>query len=170
MTEQGDSIQHSDSRAYTFNSPEKYSLFFFPSRLLFCCKTLHWNGAFFLCRSSLVLFPFQFDLQAACYNEIMTVGSIVNIKTTGFELPFLPPVRLSASVLNLPPFISDVEEFSLFVRSVHQSIHQIPSLSAFAFCYSSSSLVIQSLSTGSFMKHTQILLIFKCFLLIMSHI
>ena len=84
-------------------------------------------------RNSLVVFPFQFELQAACYNEIMTIGSIVNIRTTGCELLFLPCQRLFASLLAFSPLISEVEEVPLFVRPLSQSRHWIPSLSTFAF-------------------------------------
>uniref|UniRef100_A0ABI7YAB5 Helicase like transcription factor n=1 Tax=Felis catus TaxID=9685 RepID=A0ABI7YAB5_FELCA len=71
-------------------------------------------------RTTLIICPLSvlsnwiFELQAACYNEMMTIGSIVNIRTTGCELLFLPCQRLFASLLAFSPLISEVEEVPLF--------------------------------------------------------
>lgn len=94
-------------------------------------KTLLWRETLsVLCvRNSLVLFPFQLELQAACYNEIMTLRSTV-VEVTGCELLFLSPQRLPALVF---PLISEVKEVLFFVRPIPQSTHWIPSLPVFAF-------------------------------------
>lgn len=101
---------HSNSRASAFKAThKKMCMFVFLPDCFSVLKTLLWREPLsVLCiRSSLILFPFQLELQAACYNEIMTLRSTAKIvEITGYELLFLLPL------------VSEVKDVLFFLRPI----------------------------------------------------